>query len=98
MAKSDFFYVKTRFFFGFCHGAEVVQMQEPKMWTALDLGLLYTLISGTYSKFARKNNFLSLGVFFPHLCSSAGRRFAAERWGAGVEYHFQEFNEPYAPS
>ena len=21
-----------------------------------------------------------------------------ERWGAGVEYHFQEFNEPYAPS
>ena len=22
----------------------------------------------------------------------------AERWGAGVEYHFQDFNEPYAPS
>ena len=21
-----------------------------------------------------------------------------ERWGAGVENHFQEFNEPYAPS
>ena len=21
-----------------------------------------------------------------------------ERWGAGVQYHFQEFNEPYAPS
>jgi len=21
-----------------------------------------------------------------------------ERWGAGVEYHFQEFNQPYAPS
>ena len=21
-----------------------------------------------------------------------------ERWTAGVEYHFQEFNEPYAPS
>ena len=21
-----------------------------------------------------------------------------ERWGAGVEYHFQESNEPYAPS
>ena len=21
-----------------------------------------------------------------------------ERWGAGVEYHFQEFNENYAPS
>jgi len=21
-----------------------------------------------------------------------------ERWGAGVEYHFKKFNEPYAPS
>ena len=21
-----------------------------------------------------------------------------ERWGAGVEYHVQEFNEPHAPS
>jgi len=21
-----------------------------------------------------------------------------ERWGAGVEYYFQEFNEPYTPS
>ena len=25
-------------------------------------------------------------------------RGAFERWGAGVEYHFQESNEPYAPS
>jgi len=25
-------------------------------------------------------------------------RLRDERWGAGVEYHFQEFNEPYAPS
>ena len=24
--------------------------------------------------------------------------YMTERWGAGVEYHFQEFNEPYAPS
>ena len=24
--------------------------------------------------------------------------FHLERWGAGVEYHFQEFNEHYAPS
>jgi len=24
--------------------------------------------------------------------------YLEERWGAGVEYHFQEFNEPYAPS
>ena len=41
-----------------------------------------------------------------HLFESMGVRidtdvFACasdERWGAGVEYHFQEFNEPYAPS
>jgi len=26
------------------------------------------------------------------------RMGACERWGAGVEYHFQEFNEPYASS
>jgi len=33
------------------------------------------------------------GVFcVPRICSHS------ERWGAGVEYHFQEFNEPYAPS
>jgi len=24
--------------------------------------------------------------------------YEMERWGAGVEYHFQEFHEPYAPS
>jgi len=35
------------------------------------------LILGTYSKFARENNFLALGVFFPQPCSSAGCRFAA---------------------
>jgi len=44
-----------------------------------DLGLLYILILGTYSKFARKNNFLALGVCSPQPCSSAGRRFAASR-------------------
>jgi len=33
----------------------------------------------TYSKFARKNNFRSLGVCFPQLCSSAGRSFAVSR-------------------
>jgi len=27
-----------------------------------------------------------------------GTHCCTERWGAGVEYHFQEFNEPYAPS
>ena len=27
-----------------------------------------------------------------------GEEMHTERWGARVEYHFQEFNEPYAPS
>ena len=65
MAKSDFSYVKTRFFPGFCRCAAVLQAQVPKLCTDLDLGLLYILIIGTYSKFARKNNFLALGVCFP---------------------------------
>ena len=38
------------------------------------------------SYFRNENTFLC-----SHSC-------AHERWGAGVEYHFQEFNEPYAPS
>ena len=41
--------------------------------------VLYILISGTYSKFARKNSVLALGVCFPQPCSSAGRRYAASR-------------------
>ena len=64
---------------GFCHCAAVLQTQVPKLCTDLDLGLLYILILGTCSKFARKNNFLALGVCFPQPCSSAGRRFAASR-------------------
>jgi len=64
---------------GFCRCAAVVQTQVPKLCTALDLGLLYILILGTYSKFALKNNFLALGVCFPQPRSSAGRRFAASR-------------------
>jgi len=47
--------------------------------TDLDLSLLYILTLRTHSKFARKNNFLALGVCFPQPCSSAGRRFAASR-------------------
>ena len=38
-----------------------------KLCTDIDLSLLYILILGTYSKFARKNNFLALGVCFPAL-------------------------------
>ena len=50
---------------GFCHCAAVLQTQVPKLCTALDLGLLFILILGTYSKFARINNFLALGICFP---------------------------------
>ena len=64
---------------GICHCAAVLQAQIPKLCTDVNLSLLYILISGTYSKFARKINFLLLGVFFPQFCSSAGRRFAASR-------------------
>jgi len=61
------------------HCAALLFSQVPKKCTDLDLSLLYILTSGTYSKFARKNNFLALGVCFPQPCSSAGRRFAASR-------------------
>jgi len=50
---------------GFCHCAAVLQAQVLKLCTDLDLSLLYNLISGTYSKFARKINFLALGVYCP---------------------------------
>jgi len=79
MTKSDFSCVETRFFPGSCHCALGLQAQVPKFCTDLDLGLLYILILGWYSKFARENNFLALGVCFPQPCSSAGRRFAASR-------------------
>ena len=81
IAKSHFSCVETRFFLGFCHCAAVPSLfsQVPKLCTNLDPSLLYTLILGTHSKFARKNNFLALGVCFPQPCSSAGRRFAASR-------------------
>jgi len=70
---------KHVFFLGFCLGAAVLQTQVPKLCTDLDIGLLYILRLGTHSKFARENNFLSLGVFFPQSWSSACRRFAASR-------------------
>jgi len=44
-------------------------------------------------------------VYYEHVythlnCSTLDEQHVwyEERWGAGVEYHFQEFNEPYAPS
>jgi len=62
---------------GFCHCGWAKKRRE--VGKTIDVGLLYILIVGTYSKFARKNNFLALGICFPQPCSSAGRRFAASR-------------------
>ena len=56
--KIRFVLRQNTFFSGFCHRAFVLQAQVPKLCTDLDLSLLYTLILGTYSKFARKLNFL----------------------------------------
>jgi len=70
------------------------------MWTKFiaveRVSLLYTLTSGTYSKFARRQNFLTLGVFFPQPCSSAGRRFAASRsrfTDESFRFHNYKFDE-----
>jgi len=57
MAKSVFYTSKHVFFLGFCHRAAVLQTQVPKLCTVLHLSLLYILILGTYSKFARENKF-----------------------------------------
>ena len=54
-------------------------MQVLKLCTDLGLSLFYILMLRTYSKFARKNYFLALGVCFPQPCSSAGRMFARPR-------------------
>ena len=79
MTHSDFSCIQTRFFSRSRHCAVVLQTQVPKLCTDLDLSLLYILILGTYSKFARKNNFPALGVCFLQPCSSAGRMFAVSR-------------------
>jgi len=73
--KIRFLMHRNTCFSGSRHCALVLQT----LCTDLDLSLLYILISGTYSKFTRKNSFLALGVCFLQPCSSAGRRFAAWR-------------------
>jgi len=52
----------------------VLFSQVPKKGTDLDLSLLYILTLKTYSKIARNNNFLALGVSFrsPARALSAG--------------------------
>jgi len=62
--KIRFFLRRNMFFSRSRHCAAVLQTQVPKLCTDLDLGLLYILILGTCSKFARKNNFQALGVCF----------------------------------
>ena len=61
------------------HCTAVFFLQVPKKCTDQDLSLLYILLLGTCSKLARKHYFLTLGVCFPHPCSSAGCKFAASR-------------------
>jgi len=78
--QNPIFPASKHFFFSRSHHCvAVLQTQVPKLCTDLDLSLLYILIWGTYSKFARKNNFPALGVCFPQPCSSAGRMFAVSR-------------------
>jgi len=79
MTNSDLSCVETRFFSGSRHCVAVLQTQVLKLCADLDLSLLYILILGTYSKFARTNNFLALGVCCPQPCSSAVRMFAVSR-------------------
>jgi len=55
-----FLRAKRVFFFGSRFYSAVLFLQVPKRCTDLELGLLHNLILGTYSKFARKNNLLSL--------------------------------------
>jgi len=59
---SDFFCGRNTFFFGSCHCAAVLFSQVQVKCTDLDLGLLYILTWGTYSKFTRENNFQALSL------------------------------------
>ena len=76
--KIRFFLPRNTFFSWSRHWASVLQTQVPKLCRDLDFGLLYILILGTYSKFARKNNFLALGFCFPQLCP--GKSLLLKRW------------------
>jgi len=69
----------------FCHCGEVLQAQVPKLRTDLDLSLLYILILGTYSKFARKINLLALGVYCPTFQSAFRRSRPQLKLGEEIE-------------
>ena len=57
----------------------------------------YIHVHSTYiqSRYTYRDYISNLGS---HMDICVPRLDIHERWGAGVEYHFQEFNEPYAPS
>ena len=65
--------------------AAVLQAQVSKLGTDLDPSLLYILILGTYSKFARKINFLALGVYCPAGQSAFRRSRAQLKLGEEIE-------------
>jgi len=70
---------------GIWHCAAVLQTQVPKLCTHLDLSLLYIMILGTYIKFARKINFLALGVYCPAGQSAFPRSRAQLKLGEEIE-------------
>ena len=76
---------------GIFHCATVLHRQVSKECTDLDLSLLYIVIIGTRSKFARQNYFLALGACFLQTCSSAGRMFAASRSCLDYYRHIDSF-------
>ena len=59
MAKFNFCCGRDNFFFGIRFCSAILFSQVPKKCTDLDLSLLYNLILGTHSEFARQNGFLS---------------------------------------
>jgi len=79
MTTSNYFCGQARFPHGICNCTAVLHTQVHKQYTHLNRNLLYILISGTHSKFARKNNFLALGVCYTQTCFSAGRMVGTSR-------------------
>jgi len=95
MPNSDFSCGRNTFFFGSRHCAAVLFSQVPKKCTDLDLSLLYILTLGTYSKFARENNFLALSVCFPKMLASKHEdRFLDPFWWSGTKKMFGPFFVP----
>jgi len=70
-AKFRFFLRSKQVFLTRRHFAAVLSSQIPKKCADLGLsdGLLCSLTLWTFSKFARENKFLALGVCFPQPCS-----------------------------